>query len=129
MDYLGVDYKMSLEEILEPEFDELVNFKEGMLVVPGKDEGANQEQARIYYGRYTTEKIDTVFLYMLPLDDLKKVEKDLQTSEFMKVDDNTVARKTSTHGIEIKRVSGTLGYGVSTAVFSKEEYETIRKYF
>ena len=121
---------MALDSKLKPEDNLWFYFKEGLLNVLGEKEAeVHYRNSRIYYGK----RIESVFTkenfpYILPLVDLKKIEKYRFLWEYLKINEFTQVRKTLTGGLQIKRINPISRDFSYVATFSRKEFNIIRKY-
>ena len=114
---------MSLENKtkINPEDNFWIIFSNATLNILGEKESINHgRKSQFYYGGTMKQP----YLYILPLDDLKKIKEFKSNSDYEELNEFTEARKTLIGGLIIRRKS----YGLAEAVFSRREYSRIEKF-
>ncbi|MDI6721137.1 MAG: hypothetical protein QMD85_02010 [Candidatus Aenigmarchaeota archaeon] len=104
------------------------HFRKGDLFI--EDGGTPYDMpSRLYYGSaesvYDLDDAPVGFDYVILLEDLRKIEGMKLSSKYTQLNDYVESRRTLSGGLIIRRKDD---HEHGTAIFSREEYETIRQY-
>lgn len=117
---MGLTSKLKLKETMT------IPFKEGTLYLVGKAPLPTIAD-KLEFGVKPEASFPYIFIYFVYLDDLRKIEQLLGSSEFISLGGDAEARKHQ-GGFQIRTAGPLHSKILSLATFSREEYDIIKQY-